>query len=67
MLIFWRLIAEDIRARQLIQVHISAIAYMHAYVCTWCHVCLGMSLVTLNFLGVTFGDIVCHGNFHRYD
>ena len=27
----------------------------------------GMSLVTLNFLGVTFRNIVCHGNFRKYD
>ena len=31
-----------------------------------CHA-LGMSVVTLNFLGVTFRNIVCHGNFRKYD
>ena len=26
-----------------------------------------MSIVTLNFPGVMFGNVVCHGNFHSYD
>ena len=55
-----QIFVERISARQLILVHISALAYVR----TWCHA-LGMSLVTLNFLGVTLRNIVGHGNFRK--
>lgn len=32
----------------------------------WYHA-LGMSLVTLNFLGILFRNVVCHGDFSKYD
>ena len=40
--------------------------YLSQYVRTWCDVS-GISLAMLDFLGVTFRNIVCHGNFHKYD
>ena len=55
--------------RQLIWVHISANVYIHIYIHTCTYVCgkLGMSLVMLNFLGVTLRNIIFHSNFCKYD
>ena len=43
---------------------------MRTYVCTCVHTlrhALGMSLVMLIFLGVTFRNIVFYSNFRKYD